>query len=108
MQLQLGSKLYPEQKINSVPEFWAKLQSTVGSHTSILTHSAIDLTGYKSDRFIAALSLQKVLADTEISNSSGVSSKSGSLLSLRTANSAADIDVCFVVIHHDISNSRAS
>ena len=102
MQLQLGSKLYPEQKINYLPEFWAKLQSTVGSHTSILTHSAIDLTGYKSDRFIAALSLQKVLADTEISNFSGVSSKSGSLLSLRTANSAADIDVCFVVIHHDL------
>ena len=62
MQLQLASKLMPEQKLDSLPEFWAKLQSAVGSHTSILSHSAIDLSSYKSDQFIAAIGMQKVLS----------------------------------------------
>ena len=102
LQLQIGSKLYPEQKLDSLPEFWQKLQSAVGSHTSILSHSAIDLQGYKTDRFIAALGLQKVLSDTDVSNLSGVSTKTGSLLSLRSANSASNIDVCFVVGNYDL------
>ena len=102
LQLQLGSKLFPEQKMSSLPEFFQKLQSAVGSHTSILSHSAIDLTGYKSDRFIAAIGMQKVLGDSEHSNFSGISSKSGSLLSLRSAHSTSNIDQVFVVIHHDL------
>lgn len=102
LQMQLGSKLYPEQRCDTLPQFWALLQQAVGSHTSILSHSAIDLTGYKNDRFIAAFGTQKVLADTDVSNFSGVSTKTGQLLSLRSANSASNIDTVFVTVHHDL------
>ena len=102
IQLQIGSKLYPEQKLDSLPEFWQKLQSAVGSHTSILSHSAVDLQGFKTDRFIVGIGLQKVLSDTDVSNLSGVSTKTGSLLSLRSANSASNIDVAFVVGNYDL------
>ena len=102
LQLQLASKLMPEQKISSVPEFWDKLQQAIGSHTSILTHSAIDLDSYKTDQFVAGINFQRVLADSDVTNFAGISSKSGSLLSLRTRNSASNISDCFIVIHHDL------
>ena len=88
--------------MSSLPEFWQKLQSAVGSHTSILSHSAIDLTGYKSDQFIAAIGMQKVLGDSEHSNFSGLSSKTGSLISIRSANSTSNIDQCYIVLNHDL------
>ena len=102
LQVQLGSKLFPEQKITTLPEYWDKLLSAVGSHTSILSHSAMDLDSYKTDQFIAAIGMQRVLADMEASNYSGLSTKTGSLLSVRSANSASNIDTVYLTIHADL------
>ena len=102
LQVQLGSKLFPEQKITTLPEYWDKLLSAVGSHTSILSHSAIDLDSYKTDQFIAAIGMQRVLADMEASNYSGLCTKTGSLLSVRSANSASNIDTVYLTLHADL------
>ena len=62
-QLQLGAKLFPEQKITTVPEYWFKYVEATGQHTSVLATSAISQDGYTSDSFIVGINMQKILAE---------------------------------------------
>ena len=100
-QLQLGAKLYPEQKITTVPEYWWKYVESIGTHASVLSTSAISQTGYTSDSFIVGINMQKLMAEEGMTNYSGTSSKAGQLLSIRTDKSATAIDRCFVTLTFD-------
>ena len=103
-QLQLGASQWPNQKISSVPEFWTKLEQCVGTHTSVYATNAISLAGYTSDSFVVGLNLQRVMSDdpSGAGNYSGTSSKSGSLLSARSANSTTAIDTAYLTLSFDV------
>ena len=72
-----------------------------GIHSSVLSTSAISQAGYTSDSFIVGINMQKLLAEVEMTNYSGTSSKAGQLLSIRTDKSATAIDRAFVTLVFD-------
>ena len=100
-QLQLGAKLYPEQKITTVPEYYWKWAESVGIHSSVLSTSAISQAGFTSDSFIVGINMQKLMAEEGMTNYSGTSSKAGQLLSIRTDKSHSSIDRAYVTMVFD-------
>ena len=103
MQVQLGAKLYPEQKLDTTPQFWFKYLESTGAHTSVLHTSAISQVGYTSDSFIAGINFQKLLPENGDSTCfAGTSSKAGQLLSVRTDKSHSSIDRFFVTLNFDL------
>ena len=103
MQVQLGAKLYPEQKLDTTPQFWFKYLESTGAHTSVLHTPAISQVGYTSDSFIAGINFQKLLPENGDSTCfAGTSSKAGQLLSVRTDKSHSSIDRFFVTLNFDL------
>ena len=101
LQMTLGSKKFPETALSSIPEYWYKLMEATGNHSSILSSSAISLTGYTSDSFVAALTLEKILSDDPQGSFAGISTKMGDLITVRCSNIAATVNECWTVIAYD-------
>lgn len=109
VQAQLGAKLFPETKMTSRAEMWPRLLAAAGNHTSVLATTAIDIgnNAYAAGEFIVGISTQKVLSDTAETNLSGVSSKSGDQLTIRTSGVASGppaanyVNEAFVCIQFD-------
>jgi len=100
-QVQLGAKLFPEQKMSTVPEYYWKWAESTGIHSSVLSTSAISQAGYTSDSFIVGINFNKLMAEEGMTNYSGTSSKAGQLLSVRTDKSHSSIDRAFLVLSFD-------
>jgi len=60
IQIQIGSKLYPEYPIRSLAEAYYQLRKTIGLHFGNEA-MGIHSTSYRQDAFIAGIDLEKVL-----------------------------------------------
>ena len=100
MQLQVGSKLFPEYPIRSLQEAFYQLRKCMGTETS--NFHSIDITPqqYRNHKFIAAFDTEKNLG----SSFTGINIKQGSLMTLKmrsTAASAQMPDAVYLVLHFD-------
>jgi len=107
-QVQIGAKNFPDSKITSTAEFWPRLMAACGNHTSVLATSAIDVSNgaYTGAEFIAGFSCEKVLSESGETNMSGLNTKSGDLITVRTFGVTAgttgnQVAEGFVCIVHD-------
>ena len=78
IQVQIGSKLYPEYPIRSLAEAYYQLRKTVGLHFGN-EQMAINDKSYREDSFIAAIDLEKVLGAAF----TGTNTMDGQLMILR-------------------------
>ena len=78
-QIQLGSKLYPEYPVRSVSECFSILKQTLNLPDWGLHSVGIDFQQYINDKFIFAMSFEKVPE----SSWTGVNSKAGQLLIIK-------------------------
>ena len=62
-QLQLGSKLWPEQPMNSVAEMYETLRKAVGTHNQDVKNISVERFSYTGDKFIIGVDLEKNLGD---------------------------------------------
>ena len=99
-QLNIGSRKYPEQALDSTPLFWQALQSAIGSHASVLHNPAIDLLSYLTSEYIIGINLEKIMSSNTGTNWSGESTKAGELLHIRTTGSE-NVDQVYVTLIHD-------
>jgi hypothetical protein len=84
LQIQIGSKLYPEYPIRSLAEAFYQLRKTLGLHFGNEA-MAIQPRYYRKDSFIASVDLEKVLA----SSFTGLNTMDGQMLTIRMASSNA-------------------
>ena len=89
LQIQIGSKLYPEYPIRSLSEAFYQLRKTLGLHfgnDSLNIHRFC----YYTNAFVAAIDLEKVLG----ASFSGMNTMSGDLLTIRmkSANGTITLD----------------
>ena len=89
LQIQIGSKLYPEYPIRSLSEAFYQLRKTLGLHfgnDSLNIHRFC----YYTNAFVAAIDLEKVLG----ASFSGTNTMSGDLLTIRmkSANGTIVLD----------------
>ena len=101
-QLQVASKKFPETAISSVAEYFMRLKTATGTHVSPFHNTALTLASYTQDSFILGIDLERVLSDdpSPVGNFSGLSTKAGDLLYIRSSNSHANIDTAFFVLQH--------
>ena len=83
MQLQVGSKLYPEYPVRSTAEAFYQLRKCMGTETS--NFHSLDITPfqYRNHKFIAAFDTEKNLG----SAFTGINIKQGSLMTLKISKS---------------------
>jgi hypothetical protein len=62
-QLQLGSKLWPEQPMSSMPEMYETLRKAVGTHNQDFKNISIDRLQFIDKSFIIGVDLEKNLGD---------------------------------------------
>ena len=62
-QLQLGSKLWPEQPMTSLAEMYETLRKAVGTHNQDIKNISLDRRDYVNDSFILGVDLEKNLGD---------------------------------------------
>ena len=79
LQIQVGSKLYPEYPIRSSAEAFSQLRKTMGIHQSPF-HS-LDLTGkqYRDYKFIVAIDTEKVLE----AGFTGLNTRAGDMMTIK-------------------------
>ena len=98
----IASRRYPEAAINSVPEFWMKLLESMQIHSNVYSNSAIELSDYTGDSFIAAVNLQKVLYPEEAAgNFSGETTRNGDLLNFHAKNVSTSVDTAWTMLIYD-------
>ena len=78
-QVQIGSKLYPEYPMASMPEQYYQLRKMLNKH---IGEGMIDINyeNYRDDRFIVAIDTEKIANGGAFS---GISTKAGDLLTVR-------------------------
>ena len=86
LQIQVGSRLFPEQAISNVSEAFYQLRKTLGLHFGVNAVS-INRNYYMSRDFIAAIDMEKVLG----ASFTGMNTMSGDLLTIpmKPANGSA-------------------
>ena len=62
-QLQLGSKLWPEQPMSSFAEMYETLRVAAGTHNQDIKNLSIDRSDYGTESFILGIDLEKNLGD---------------------------------------------
>jgi hypothetical protein len=62
-QLQLGSKLWPEQPMSSMAEMYETLRKAVGTHNQDIKNISIDRHDYTDGSFLLGVDLEKNLGD---------------------------------------------
>jgi len=79
LQIQIGSKLYPEYPIRSASESMSQLKKTIGVHQSPF-HS-FDVSGlqYRSYKFVSAIDTEKVLE----AGFTGLNTRAGDLMTVK-------------------------
>ena len=77
-QLQLGSKLWPEQPMSSLAEMYETLRKAVGTHNQDIKSIGLDRNDYLNDGFILGIDLEKNLGDPF----SAVNTRAGDVLRL--------------------------
>ena len=82
IEVQLGSKRYPEYPIQSSAEAFYQLRKTLGMHSSAFHSLDITPVEYRREKFIVGIDFEKVL-DRSFT---GYSSKSGDLLTVKMKN----------------------
>jgi hypothetical protein len=99
-QLQLGSKLWPEQPMSSLAEMYETLRKAVGTHNQDIKSISLDRKDYLSGSFILGIDLEKNLGDPF----SAVNTRAGDVLRLvfNSINLATNLTSCYV---HIISSS---
>ncbi len=100
IQLQVGSKLFPEYPIRSVQEAFYQLRKCMGTETS--NFHSLDLTPhqYRTHKLIAAFDTENNLG----SAFTGINIKQGSLMTLRMRSTCAPEympDTVYIVLHFD-------
>ena len=103
MQVQLGSKLYPEYPMKSVAETFTQLRKSVGIASSPIHSLHFNAEKYRSVNFIAAVDFEKAL---QVSYT-GTSTRAGDLLVVKTKRAnATDIanppQKLFLTLHADV------
>ena len=93
-QIQLGSKLYPEYPVCSVSECFSILKQSLNLPDEHLHSVGIDFRQYCRDKFIFAMSFEKVPE----SSWTGTNTKSGQLLIIKV--NALDQSVMYTDIAH--------
>jgi hypothetical protein len=84
LQIQIGSKLYPEYPIRSLAEAFYQLRKTLGLHFGN-DSMAVQPRYYRQDSFIASVDLEKVLGSSFTSQNT----MDGQIMSIRMASSNA-------------------
>ena len=102
IQVQVGSKLFPEYPIRSTAEAFSQLRKTMGIHQSPF-HS-LDLKGseYREYKFIAAVDTEKVLE----AGFTGLNTRAGDMMTIKvkpasTGMGATKPTKFFTVLHSD-------
>ena len=62
-QLQLGSKLFPEQPMNSQAEMYETLRKAIGTHNQDIKSCSLDRKDYYTSSFVLGVDLEKNLGD---------------------------------------------
>lgn len=109
LQCQLGARQFPETRAEGISELFPRLMEAAGNHTSTMSTTSIDVANdkYTNDEFICGTSFQRVLSDSQEGHLSGLSSKQGDLLTIRTTgvntggNVHPKVNEAFVTIAHD-------
>ena len=101
IQLQSGSKLMPLYPMRSLAESYTQLRKCMGIHHSNFHSIDIDMSEYRTHKFIAAIDCETVLG----ASFSGLNIKNGSLLTVKFKNSssvAAEYPTqVYVILHSD-------
>ena len=79
VQIQIGSKLYPEYPVRSLTEQFAQLRKCMGVHASTIYSFAILPRMYRSMHFIIGFDAEKVLE----AGYTGLNTKNGNLMLIR-------------------------
>jgi len=102
IQVQVGSKLFPEYPIRSTAEAFSQLRKTMGIHQSPF-HS-LDLKGaeYREYKFIAAVDTEKVLE----AGFTGLNTRSGDMMTIKVKPASTGMGSIkptkfFTVLHSD-------
>ena len=102
IQVQIGSKLYPEYPIRSTAEAFSQLRKTMGIHQSPF-HS-LDLKGaeYREYKFIAAVDTEKVLE----AGFTGLNTRAGDMMTIKVKPASTGMGTLaptkfFTVLHSD-------
>ena len=103
MQVQLGSKLYPEYPMKSIAETFTQLRKSVGVSASPIHSFRFTPEAYRSTTFIAAIDFEKAL---QVSYT-GTSTRAGDLLVVKVkgannANIANPPTKLFLTLHSDV------
>ena len=100
IQMQLGSKMFPEYPMASAQECFYQLRKTMGVENS--NFHSLDITPYEyiNHKFVIAFDCEKNLG----SAFTGINTKAGSLLTVKLKTSAPDTsmpDTMYVTLHFD-------
>ena len=102
IQVQIGSKLYPEYPIRSTAEAFSQLRKTMGIHQSPF-HS-LDLKGaeYREYKFIVAVDTEKVLE----AGFTGLNTRAGDMMTIKVKPASTGMGTLaptkfFTVLHSD-------
>ena len=110
IQVQCGSKMFPEYPMRSTSEIFANLRKCMGIQNSTFHSIDISPLEYRQHKFIVGIDTEKVLA----ASFTGENLKSGSLITLKikTGSGVATADLAanvYVILHSDnIMNIRDS
>ena len=80
IQIQIGSKLFPEYPSRSVAEQFSQLKKCLGVHGSPFHSLNINGGQYKNYKFVAGFDTEKVIS----AGYTGLNSKAGSLLTIKS------------------------
>ena len=99
-QLQLGSKLWPEQPMSSLAEMYETLRKAVGTHNQDIKSISLDRNDYTNQSFLLGVDLEKNLGDPF----SAQNTRAGDVLRLvfNGINAETGLTSCYV---HLISSS---
>ena len=101
LQIQVGSKLFPEYPCKTVKEAFYQLRKCLGIHNSTWHSIDIEDSDYRSNRFIFGIDCEKMLA----AGFTGLNTKAGDLMTVRAkylgSNSAFVPDTLYMVMHSD-------
>ena len=91
-QMQLDSFLYPETPMDSLGEHWSKLQEAAATYDQKLVTLSITPTMYKDNGFVTGINFMRAPG----SWSSGLNTRTGSLLTLKVNDILAATNTIYV------------
>ena len=105
LQIQIGSKLFPEYPMKSIAEQFSQLRKCLGIASSPVHSFHLDPAKYRTKNFIVGLDMERVLQ----AGYTGINTRAGDLLVARAKpanNAAAFVDAVnpekiFITLHSD-------